>query len=277
MLELERQRYEHSLVANISDRGLVRADVIDGIGLITLDDPARRNTLGAAMLQQLQTALARFKSDQVRVVVLCDSPEAEVFSAGHNIHELRTDRDPLSYDEPLERTLRAIRAYPGPVIAMVHGSAWGGAFDLVCSCDLVVADDTSEFAITPATLGLPYNMTGLLHLINRLPLNLIKEMFFSAAPIGAQQAKEWHIVNHLVPEEQLFEFTMDLARKMTLKAPLSIAVVKEQLRILTDEHAVSAQAAERIEELRRYVWQSKDFKEGIAAFCEKRQPVFEGE
>jgi methylmalonyl-CoA decarboxylase len=257
--------------------GLVHAQVIDGVGLITLDDPSRRNSLSAVMLQQLQDALARFRTDKVRVVVLGDRPDAKVFSAGHNIRELRTDCDPLSYDEPLERALRAIRSYPGPVIVMVHGSVWGGAFDLVCSCDLVVADETSEFAITPANLGLPYNMTGLLHLLNRLPLNLIKEMFFSAEPISAEQAKEWHIVNHLVPAGQLMDFTMDLARKMTAKAPLSIAVVKEQLRILTDEHAISAQAAERIEELRRYVWQSKDYKEGIAAFFEKRHPVFKGE
>jgi methylmalonyl-CoA decarboxylase len=146
---------------------------------------------------------------------------------------LRTDSDPLGYDEPLERTLRAIRSYAGPVIAMVHGTVWGGAFDVVCSCDRVVADATSTFAITPANLGLPYNTTGLLHLLNRLPLNLIKEMFFTAAPISTPQAKEWQIVNHLVPAAELRDFTLEMARKMTAKAPLSITVVKEQPRILT--------------------------------------------
>ena len=87
--------------------------------------------------------------------------------------------------------LRAIRVFPAPIVAMVHGSVWGGAFDLVLSCDLVVADETASFAITPANLGLPYNTTGLLHFLGRLPINLIKEMFFTAEPVDAQKAKEW--------------------------------------------------------------------------------------
>jgi methylmalonyl-CoA decarboxylase len=255
---------------------LAQAEVLDGIGIITLRDTHRRNALSADMLGEIQAILSRFETDQIRVVILTGPSDAKVFSAGHDIHELRTDTDPLGYDEPLELTLRAVRSYPGPVIAMVHGSVWGGAFDLICSCDMVVADETATFAITPANLGLPYNMTGLLHLLGRLPLNLIKEMFFTAAVISAPQAKEWHIVNHLLPAADLREFTLELARKVLRKAPLSIAVVKEQLRLLTDEQAISAQASERITALRRSVWESADFKEGIAAFFAKRDPVFKG-
>ena len=110
----------------------------------------------------------------------------------------RGRRDPLAYNDPLEELIRAVRTFPAPVIAMVHGSVWGGAFDLVLSCDVVIADETAMFAITPANLGLPYNTTGLLHFLGRLPINLIKEMFFAAAPVDAQKAKEWLVVNHLV-------------------------------------------------------------------------------
>jgi methylmalonyl-CoA decarboxylase len=104
---------------------LVHAEVVDGIGIATLTDPQKRNALSAVMMEQLQEKLARFAADKVRVVILGDDPDARVFSAGHNIHELRTDTDPLGYNEPLEKSLRAIRTYPGPVIAMVHGSVWG--------------------------------------------------------------------------------------------------------------------------------------------------------
>ena len=93
----------------------------------------------------------------------------------------------------------------------MHGSVWGGAFDLVLSCDLVVADETASFAITPANLGLPYNTTGLLHFLGRLPINLIKEMFFTAVPVDAQKAKEWLVVNHLVEAAELESFTLKLA------------------------------------------------------------------
>jgi methylmalonyl-CoA decarboxylase len=86
---------------------------------------------------------------------------------------------------------------------MVHGSVWGGAFDMVLSCDIVIADETASFAITPVNLGLPYNTTGLLHFIGRLRLNVVKELFFTAAPADAKKALEWGVINHLAPSAQL--------------------------------------------------------------------------
>ena len=169
----------------------------------------------------------------MRAVVLRAAAGLRVWSAGHDIRELpRGRRDPLAYNDPLERLLRAIRTFPAPVVAMVHGSVWGGALDLVLSCDLVVADETATFAITAANLGLPYNTTGLLHFVGRLPGNVIKEMFFTAAPIDARQAREWLLVNHLVGSAGLEHFTLELAATMASKSPMAIAVIKEQLRVL---------------------------------------------
>ena len=129
-------------------------------------------------------------------------------------------------NDPLEELIRAVRTFPAPVIAMVHGSVWGGAFDLVLSCDVIVADETAMFAITPANLGLPYNTTGLLHFLGRLPINLIKELFFAAAPVDAQKAKEWLVINHLVDASELEAFTLDLAATMASKSPLAISVIE---------------------------------------------------
>ena len=177
----------------------------------------------------------------------------------------------------LERALRAIRSFPAPVIAMVHGSVWGGAFDLVASCDMIIADETCSFAITPANLGLPYNTTGLIHFLGRLPVNLVKEMFFTAAPIKGEDALRWGIVNHLVASAELVEFTMAFAKKITLKAPLAIAVAKEQLRVLADYQPIAAQVFERLQDMRRMVYESKDYIEGVQSFLEKRPAVFTGE
>jgi len=107
-------------------------------------------------------------------------------------------------------------------------------------------------------------------------LNLVKEMFFTAAPLDAARAKEWLVLNHLVPESEVEAFSMALAEQMAAKAPLAVAVVKEQLRVLTDFQPVAAQVYERIQGLRRDVYDSQDYLEGLAAFTEKRPPAFGG-
>lgn len=256
---------------------MVIASVTNGVGTISLNNVARRNALSAALLDAFIDALAGFKAKSVRAVILRAAPGLKVWSAGHDIKELpRGHEDPLGYGDPLERALRAIRSYPGPVIAMIQGSVWGGAFDLVLSCDIIIGDETSEFAITPANLGLPYNTTGLLHCLNRLPLNLIKEMFFTATPVKADDAARWGILNHLVPSAQIEAYTQSLGEHITTKAPLAIAVVKEQLRVLSDLQPVAAQVFEHIEDMRRQVYESADYEEGINAFFEKRKPQFKG-
>ncbi len=255
----------------------VRAELLGNVGVITLHDERRRNALSAQMVSGVVAGLEGLQADGVRAVVLRAAAGLRVWSAGHDIDEYpRGRRDPLSYNDPLEELLRAIRTFPAPVIAMVHGSVWGGAFDLVLSCDVLVADETATFAMTPANLGLPYNTAGLLHFLGRLPVNLIKEMFFTATPIDAQKAKEWLVINHLVGSAELESATFDLAATMASKSPLAIAVIKEQLRVLTDYQPVAALVYERIQGLRREVYDSSDYLEGLKAFAEKRKPIFEG-
>jgi methylmalonyl-CoA decarboxylase len=255
---------------------LILSEVADSIGTITLNQPAKRNALSRALIEEVLAALTEFQRAQVRVVVLRAASDAKVWSAGHDIGEVPRATDPLQYSDPLERLLRAVAAYPGPVIAMVHGSVWGGATDLVLSCDLITGDETCSFAITPANLGLAYNTAGLLHFLRRLPLNLVKEMFFGAAPVQAEDAAKWGILNRLVSTADLEKTTYDLARLMTTKAPLVLATVKEQLRLLSQAVQLTPETFERIEGLRQRVIQSEDYLEGIAAFHEKRKPVFRG-
>ncbi len=261
-----------------AEKILVVTDLTDHVGTIILNNATRRNALSETLLDQIIAALADFKTKGARVIVLRAFEGASVWSAGHDIKELPQGKeDPLGYSDPLERALRAIRSFPAPVIAMVHGSVWGGAFDLVASCDMIIADETCSFAITPANLGLPYNTTGLIHFLGRLPINLVKEMFFTAAPIKGDDALRWGIVNHLVSSAELVEFTMTFAKKITLKAPLAIAVVKEQLRVLADYQPIAAQVFERLQDMRREVYESKDYIEGVQSFLEKRPAVFTGE
>jgi len=256
---------------------IVQADVVGRVGIITLADRDKRNAIGAEMASRVIAALQSLQARQVRAIVLRAAPGMDVWSAGHDIGELPPgQRDPLGYDDPLEELIRAVRTFPAPVVAMVHGTVWGGALDLVLSCDLAIGDETASFAITPANLGLPYNMTGLLHFQGRLPINVIKEMFFTAAPIDARKAREWLLINHLVPWDRLETFTMELAATMATKSPLAIAVIKEQLRVLSDYQPIAAQVYERVQGLRRQAYDSSDYVEGLEAFAQKRQPIFRG-
>jgi methylmalonyl-CoA decarboxylase len=257
---------------------LIEKEIRDKIGLITLNSPRRRNALSSELIGELEMALKDFQDRRALVVILKTAEGSGVWSSGYDVTELpRSRRDPLGYFDPIEKTLRAIQEYPGPIIAMVHGSVWGGACDLVMTCDIVVGDETCSFAITPAKIGLPYNVSGILHFMNRLGLNHAKEMFFTADPIMADRAERIGIINHLVPSEKLMDFTMELASRIASRSALAISVIKEQFRILSGAHAIAPDAFERIQGLRRRVYDSHDYEEGIRAFLEKRAPDFTGE
>ncbi|QXH87133.1 methylmalonyl-CoA decarboxylase [Pseudomonas shahriarae] len=250
--------------------------VDERIARLVFSNPAQRNALSAQLLQSLDESLQTLAAQRIPVVILGSEVGHSVWSAGHDIRELQHDRDPIAYGKPLERVIRRIRAYPGVVIALVSGSVWGGAVDLVMSCDLVVADPSASFAMTPVNIGLPYTTSGLLRFFNNLPIHVLKEMFFTAHKLDAQRAERFGLVNRLVDSDVLEATALELAQGIASKAPLAVAAVKEQLRILEDLQPMPVQAMEQIAELRRQACESADFGEGLAAFAERRPAVFSG-
>ena len=256
---------------------LVKSEISDGIGTLALDHYAKRNALGRALIADVLVAFERFKQESVRAVVLRSATNEKVWSAGHDVDELpKADVDPLPYGDPLEQLLRAVKTYPAPVIAMIHGSVWGGACELVMACDIVLADETSTFAITPAKFGVPYNAAGFLNFISRLPLTVVKEMFFTAEPIAAARAEKVGIVNMIVPAAELEARTYAMAKTITKRSPSAIAAYKEAIRVLSEAVAVNPDTYEYLHGLRRDVYFGPDYQEGINAFLEKRAPRFGG-
>ena len=257
---------------------LIIKEIKDHVGYITLNDPKRLNPLSAEIIKEVIDAFNEFKVQKLRAVILKAVKGVKVFSAGHNVKELPMGiLDPLTYGDPLRTVIRTIQKHPCPVIAMIEGSVWGGACEMVMSCDILIASDKSTFAITPAKLGVPYDIVGVLNFMKSVNLPVIKEILFTAQPISAKRAIEIGMINHAVPEEELEKYTEDMVSIIVKNAPLAISVIKEELRVLSNAAQLTPNAYEKIQCGRRIVYNSADYKEGLTAFFEKRKPLFKGE
>jgi methylmalonyl-CoA decarboxylase len=256
---------------------LVQSSAKDQVGTITLNDPKTLNSLSGGLIKDLLRTLDTFQQEGIRVVLLRAPAGSKTWSAGHNVGELpKHARDPLTYSDPLRVAIRKIQEYPAPVVAMIEGGVWGGACELVMACDMVVAAESATFAITPARLGVPYNLGGVQNMIGSVPMVVVKEMLYRAKPISAQRAYEVGIANYVVPADQLEAKTLELVEDMLANSPLVITLLKEETHVLAHALALSAETFERIQSVRRRIYDSEDYQEGIRSFFEKRKPVFHG-
>jgi methylmalonyl-CoA decarboxylase len=246
-------------------------------GTIALNNPSKLNALSHQLVTEVIDALKALEATQVRVVTLRAQAGSKVWSAGHDIDELPEDgRDPLGWNDPLRELVRTIETFSAPVIAMIDGGVWGGAVEVVLACDIIIATPKSTFAVTPAKLGVPYNVSGMMTFMSAASLRIVKELAFTATPIAAQRAEHVGMINHVIDSDNIEEFTKAMATTIAANAPLSISVMKEQLRVLAGAKPLTPRGFEKVQGLRRVVYDSQDYHEGIRAFKEKRKPAFSG-
>lgn len=260
---------------NTTDEAMAVTKVLGHIGVVTMNNPAKVNCLSSGMVAGILQGLDHCEKAQVRVIILRAYPGAKVWSAGHSLSEVVLDGDdPLHWNVPFEQLLHRVRNSPCPVIGMMEGSVWGGACDLAMTCDLLVGTASATFAITPAKVGMSYNAAGLTHFLGVLPLHIVKEMLFTAEPLSAHDAYRLGLLNRLVEPEQLEETTFHLARNIASRAPMVVRLLRAELRKLTAGPSLNPDDFEELQSLRRLVYRSEDFREGVTAFFEKRAPEF---
>jgi len=257
--------------------GSVLADWEDRVCILTLNRPERRNALDDLAIDAFESAAARIASQNPAVVIVRGAGEAG-FCAGYDIAGIDPD---VGGDRPLpdERFARAIRALEGigcPAIAAMSGDAFGGGLDLAAACDLRVAAPEIRLAMTPARLGLVYNLEGVARIASRLGPSVARRLFLLALPITGEEAHRLGAVDFLVERDRVLATARELASVIRQNAPLAVRGNLAMLRAALGPTAVGSSQLHELDEWRLEAWRSQDLREALVAFADKRDPVFQG-
>lgn len=253
----------------------INVEQVDRILQITIRREEKLNAMNSVMMAELTDCFHGVQNQaDVRAVVLTGTGKA--FMAGADIEEYN-DSDMgqfFAFQNRGREMYRAIEVCAKPVIAAVNGFALGGGFELVLACDLVVASETAKFGLPEVKLGLVPGGGGVQKVLRVVGPYVAKELLMTGRFLSAQEGKELRFVNQVTPPEQLLEASLALAKAISEKAPLAVQGLKKLVNEGRDASLETAQAYDRA--YLANLFHSADAKEGIAAFVEKRTPIFVG-
>jgi enoyl-CoA hydratase/carnithine racemase len=243
------------------------------VGIIRLNRPEARNAVNNDLATGVEAALDEWEDDaEIQVVMITGN--GPTFCAGADLKLIAVGRGSEMATAKGNFAGIVTRNYPKPIIAAVHGAALAGGFEIMLSCDLVVAADDTKFGLPEVKRGLFAAAGGLIRLPKRLPLAVATELAITGEPITADRALQLGLVNRIVPADQVVDAALELAATIAKNGPLAIRNSLKMVREageLTEE-----QAWPRNIELALEVFASKDSIEGATAFAEKREPRWTG-
>jgi enoyl-CoA hydratase/carnithine racemase len=261
-----------------ADPILVR-ETVGSIAVLTLNRPAARNSLSEALIGQLHAAINDIKhEDSVRAVVIAANGPA--FSAGHDMKELTARRsDPdhgRAYFSQMMHScctmMQAVVDLPKPVVAAVQGIATAAGCQLVASCDLAIASEAASFATPGVDIGL-FCSTPMVALSRNVPRKLAMEMLLTGEPISAAMARDFGLVNRVVPAGIERDAAIALAQKVALKSAYTLKIGKTAF--YRQSEMSLAEAYRYTAEVMTENMMARDAEEGIGAFIEKREPKWQ--
>jgi len=245
-------------------------EVTDGVAIITMNRPERKNALNNVMRLAMFDVWPRFEADDSAQVAILTGT-GDTFCAGMDLVEaanMQLRIPPRNFMPVLGDNIEVSK----PVIAAVQGYAYAGGWLLAQMCDLCVADETAKFAITEAKVG--RGMPWAAPLIHMLPQRVLMEVAMTGDPLSAQRAHELGYVNRVMPKGQALEGAKELAACIQANAPLTVRGAKETVRMATEMGRTAAVRAAY--QAFQIVYLSEDALEGPRAFRDKRKPQWTG-
>ena len=259
------------------DSSAILFDKADAIASITLNRPERLNAFNQAMLNELHAALAEIERDRsIRVLLLTGAGRG--FCAGQDLGE-RNVRDKVDLGATLEQNynplLKRLRALPYPVVCAVNGVAAGAGCNLALACDIVIAGRSASFIQAFVKIGLIPDAGGTYSLPRLVGTARATALALLGEALSAEQAAGWGMIWKCVPDEELPRESGDLCKRIARQATRALGLTKQALQASMHNSFDTQLALEA--SLQAQAGKTKDFKEGVQAFMEKRPACFTGE
>jgi 2-(1,2-epoxy-1,2-dihydrophenyl)acetyl-CoA isomerase len=254
----------------------IRLEIADGVARITLNRPDKLNSTRRQMHAELRAAFDKFEARGCRAVLL--TGEGRAFCAGQDLSDLRMDgpdeiREILEGDfNPL---IRRIRDLPMPVVCAVNGIAAGAGANLALACDIVLAARSASFLQAFAKIGLIPDAGGTWTLPRQVGEARAKGLAMLAEPLPAEKALEWGLIWQVCDDDKLMDEASALAARLAKQPTRAFALIKQAINA-SSSHGLSEHLDVEAR-LQAEAATTHDYNEGVAAFLEKRKPLFKGE